>query len=84
MTVHNIEFTINIEALGLNQKTYLKLKEAFEQNIFDDNSNFDFEKLNDLIHLSIRKYQTKNIEYPEFTNDPLQTQIKTTKIEIIG
>jgi hypothetical protein len=91
MKIHNIEFTIGIELMGLPDETYFIILNKFEKQIqkyakSTNDHKLSFKELNKLFSLIDRNYIVKSIEYPEMirTKDDEDFHVDTTTIEIVG
>lgn len=82
--INNITFSINLDLQGLYRKYYSLIIDLFAKNIIDGdlNKTITLKELDNILHLSGRKFLTKSIEYPEMPRGELD--IRETKIEIIG
>jgi len=82
--INNIKFNVEIDLQGLSEKEYLLILDLFVKNIVDGdlNKTISLMELDNIMHLSRRKFLTKSIEYPKTTHGELD--IRETTIEIIG
>jgi hypothetical protein len=82
--INNIKFNIQLDVQGLSRKEYSLILELFTKNIYecDLNNTISLIELDNILHLSSRRFLTKSIEYPKMTHDELD--IRETNIEIIG
>lgn len=82
--INNIKFNIQLDLNGLSQKEYSLILELFTKNIYESdlNNTISLTELDNILHLTNRKFLTKSIEYPKMTHGELD--IRETNIEIIG
>jgi len=82
--INNINFNIQLDLLGLSDKEYLLIIKLFSKNITDSdlNKTISLMELDNILHLSSRRFLTKSMDFPDFA--PSELDIRETKIEIIG
>lgn len=82
--INKITFNIQVELDGLSNKEYLLIKKLFIENITNEdlNKTITLKELDNIIHLSERRFKTNSMEFPDYA--PSELEIYETIINIIG
>lgn len=81
--IHNINFTINLELIGLSHKQFIELQNMLMGKIIEDKIEpLNFEDINKILCLSGRKYYPSSIEHPPMDRYMDDYVPKVSKVEI--